>query len=233
MPGGIGNHAYHLAKQLSRLNYPVTVLTEYRESQPGEWGKMVAANKDLNIIGVRRRRVIISTYFQRYWRLFRLIRRTAFQTIIYSGKFAVWLNGLMPAAQSIVVIHGSEIKQSGVLRFLFERGLKRAAYIVCVSNFTKNQLVSHYMKLDGEKIVVINNGFDDLPNNRKKSARLERKTAVNHLNLVTVGGIHRRKGQFNVIGALPEIIKVFPECKISHRRLAGGKETAFRIDRKK
>lgn len=210
MPGGIGNHSYCLAKELNDLGYAVTVLTEQREQKHGDWQQLIKSNTDINIIGIRRQRVIVFTYLLRLLYLYKLISRNSYKTVIYSGKFSVWLNAIVPRTKSVVVVHGSEIKQKGLLNLLFSKGLEKAGYVVCVSNYTKNQLVLQYKNLDIGKVVIINNGFKDDWIDGKST---EREIRNSKIVLITVGGIHKRKGQFNVVRALPSIIKYFPETE--------------------
>lgn len=210
MPGGIGNHAYCLAKELSDLKYAVTVLTEQREEKLGDWQEFVESNTNINIIGIYRTRVVFLTYILRLVYTLKLLLQGSYIAVIYSGKFPLWLNGIMPKKKSIAVIHGGEISQNGFLKRLFKKGLQKATYIVCVSNYTKKQLISRYEDIDINKVVVINNGFK---NDWIVDNLVERKLETSKLNLVTVGGIHKRKGQFNVVRALPNIIKYFPETE--------------------
>lgn len=210
MPGGIGNHAYCLAKELSRNQYSVTVATEPREQNAGDWEKFLEANRELNIIGIRRRQIIFLTYFMRFLKVYKLVRTNVYKAVIYSGKFSVWMNAVMPKTKSIVVIHGSEIKQKGFAKFLFQRGLKRAAKIVCVSAYTKSQLLANYQEIEDGKVYIINNGIDDKWFNFQV---IEKNQEFSVVNLITVGGIHKRKGQFNVVRALPDIITAFPRIR--------------------
>lgn len=207
MPGGIGNHAYCLAKELDSLGFVVAVVTECREGREGSWNKFVADNPKLRIVGVPRRRPILITYLARFWRVLKELRRAKDCVAIFSGKFPVWICGLLPVRNSVAVIHGTEIRQSGLSRRLFERGLQKVTAIVCVSEFTKRRLIAEYGGLDGLKVSVINNGFaSDWSNGNRPKTSAPAET----LRLVTVGGIHKRKGQFNVVRALPEIASRFP-----------------------
>lgn len=210
MPGGIGNHAYYLAKELSNLKYSLTVLTEQREQKHAEWKKFLNSNRDINILGIRRHNFVIFTYFLRILQLYKLLLRSSYKAVIYSGKFSVWLIGLMPKRESIVVIHGSEIRQNGFARILFKKGLQNANYIVCVSKYTQEQLISYYKDIDKSKIVIINNGFNNDWITDKPS---EKRLDDSKIKLITVGGIHKRKGQFNVVRALPDIINFSPDIE--------------------
>jgi phosphatidylinositol alpha-1,6-mannosyltransferase len=209
MPGGIGNHAYCLAKELSGLGFEVAVLTEQRERRSGDWLRFVRANKDLTIFGIRRKAVSAFTYCHRIVKANRLVRNTAWDAVIFSGKFPLWLNAVLPRTTSIAVIHGSEIKQKGLFRHLSEYSLKKISRIVCVSGFTRQQLSSQYPSIDPDDVRVINNGI----RNDWAAGDASKGPQGSWLELVTVGGIHRRKGQANVIRALPRILKNFPNAK--------------------
>jgi phosphatidylinositol alpha-1,6-mannosyltransferase len=210
MPGGIGNHAFCLAKELSQLAYSVTIATEPREQNEGEWQTFLKSHDDLNIISIHRHRILFFTYFLRIFIIYNLIRKNSYKAVIYSGKFSVWLNGIMLSTKSLVVIHGSEIKQKGISRFLFYRGLKKASKIICVSEYTKTQLILSYPEISEKKICVINNG---IKNDWTTPQPINKRIDQSKLALITVGGIHKRKGQFNVVRALPNIIKFFPQTK--------------------
>jgi phosphatidylinositol alpha-1,6-mannosyltransferase len=79
-----------------------------------------------------------------------------------------------------------------------------------VSRFT----ASHLPVFAVEKSKIINNGIDD-----QKLTELRRNAGiqVNHKlpgepSLITVGTVSMRKGQLNVIKALPEILKKYPKA---------------------
>jgi phosphatidyl-myo-inositol dimannoside synthase len=225
MPGGIGSHAYCLAKELSAKQYEVAVLTDKREGEPDQWNSFLEANSDISITGIRRRYLTVLTYLERVLAAHRLMLQSP-DSIIYSGKFSVWLNAIMPRSRSVVVIHGSEIKQKGLSKTLFFYGLKRASRVICVSQFTKDQLKTWYPRIPEEKVSVINNGIDSswfTPTSRTNCVNPDK------LVLVTVGGIHRRKGQANVVRALPRILQQYPNATYHIVGLPNEKQDLLRL----
>ena len=208
MPGGIGNHAYCLAKELGRLGFGVTVLTEKREQRDGDWRRFVEANNELSIFGVPRNRVPAITYCHRVLKANMLVRKADWDAVVFSGKFPLWLNAILPRTRSIAVIHGSEIKQSGLFRHLFRHGLKKAETVVCVSEFTRGQLSKHYAGVGDQNVRTINNGIG---NDWLASAPIDSRPE-HDVVLVTVGAVNRRKGQLNVIRAMPRILREFPDA---------------------
>lgn len=205
-PGGIGNHAYNLAEALNTRNYGVTVLTELREGYPGEWQSFVDLHPNLALLGVSRNRISVVTYCRRLARAATLLLFQPWHAVIFSGRFSIFLAGIFKPQKGILVVHGSEIRQKGISKVLFERGLSRASCIVCVSGYTQEQLLAEHGDRIAQKVEVVNNGIRNDWNRRKNSRS---PTSEQTIKLITVGGIHRRKGQFNVIAALPEILRAF------------------------
>ena len=156
-PGGIGNHAYNLAKNLAINNFNVEVVTDQYEIDNNN--EEVFDNKQLfsiKRVGIKKIRLLM--YLDRFLLVLKLMRNN--QVIIASGKFPLWIvsfSTLYYRRKFIAIIHGTEVNfKSKVLRKSIELSLTKFDVIIAVSNFTKS-LVDH-LKL--KKIVVINNGFD-------------------------------------------------------------------------
>ncbi len=201
-PGGIGNHAFGLVKELSK-ECEVFVLTENRGTTLGFDEFIKTQLKQTKVLGIGRSTIICWTYLNRIINFLLLSREANIH--LYSGTFYIWLSNLSTSKiKKVLIIHGSEIKQTGISKWLFQRALKRADRIVCVSNFTRNKLMAFY-SLDwaSKKTTVINNGFISHGNNFE----IKKNSPKEHLKLITVGGVHKRKGQQNVISLIPELIK--------------------------
>ncbi len=202
-PGGIGNHAFGLVKELSK-ECDVFVLTENRGTS-WKFDEFVQTQlKQATVVGIGRSTIIWWTYLNRA-RKFLLLSRKA-NIHLFSGTFYIWLSNLSKSKiKKVLIIHGSEIKQTGISKWLFQRALIRSDRVICVSNFTRNKLMAFYsLGLVSQKITVINNGFVSHGNN----GEIKKKNPNEHLKLITVGGVHQRKGQQNVISSIPELIKI-------------------------
>lgn len=209
LPGGIGNHAFHLSKNLVQNGYNVIVLTELRSDTIEQWNLFVSENSDIEIIGIKRRSRIIFTYFERVVK-FILILLKHKPITIFSGRFSMWLASInFFSQQKISIIHGSEIQNTGIWDKLFAKGLKNCEKIVSVSNFTQKKLLESYF-IKESKLTVINNGFYFDTQLDFKHKNIDSNSQI---NFITVGGMHRRKGQQNFIDAIPKIIKEIPNIK--------------------
>lgn len=203
-PGGIGNHAYNLAKGLQANGFEVKLVCDTRSAN-GEEERMFDKNLSFEVIRIGRKKMLLLSYLSRIKTAFSLT--TDSELIISSGKFSLWLGALLSfffKKKYIAVIHGSEVQlRNKMLRKLTDLSLKRFDKIIAVSNYTKS-LVSH---LNLKNIEVVPNGFEmTLP-----STVQSKKEPVPVL--ITVGNLTQRKGQHNVINALPTLLKKYPDLK--------------------
>lgn len=198
-PGGIGNHAYNLAKYLSKNTYNVTVLSDQRIEKDSAFDK----KQSFKVYRTQLKKIRFLMYFSRVFLALKLIKNN--EVIITSGKFSLWIGALATFffnRKYLAVIHGTEVNyKSKILHNSINFSLKRHNTIVAVSNYTKS-LVSN---LDLKRCVVINNGFEAFG----KEVVIDKKISSSP-NLVTIGSVTERKGQINVIKALPYLIEEFP-----------------------
>lgn len=204
LPGGIGNHAYNLAKHLQENNFEVTVIADYREDSDDE--RQFDASLQFTIQRIRLKKPRLLMYFSRISDFFRVLRGS--DIVIVSGKFPLWLGALATffyKKKFVAVIHGSEVNFTNyLLRKSIDLSLKRYHKIIAVSHFTE-LLVSH---LNLKNIVAIPNGFDNSKWNLNRYDNIKLKGEP---SLLTVGNVTDRKGQRNVIKHLVELKKNKPK----------------------
>lgn len=203
-PGGIGNHAYNLAKGLQANGFEVKLVCDTR-SPNGEAERTFDKTLSFEVIRIARKKVLFFSYLNRIKTAYKLTKNS--ELILCSGKFSLWLGASLSfffKRKYIAVIHGSELRLPNIfLRKLTDLSLKRFDKIIAVSNYAKS-LVSH---LSLKNMEVVPNGFE-----------MDVKTKPNiNINpvpvLITVGNVTRRKGQHNAIGALPTLLKKYPDLK--------------------
>lgn len=211
-PGGIGNHAFNLAKYLNENNTEVKVLTmsDYVDKEMEE---KFDAGINFNVTRFKRYKSRIKTYLERVRIISNTLKNETFTHIIFSGSFPLLASLLFKKYKKkikfIAIGHGAEINSSNpVENFLVSKVLSNMDLTVPVSNYSKSKLTSG---LDNNKITVIPNGFDlegmDKINVKNKFLK------EGELTLVTVGTFWPRKGHHNVLRALPEILKEHPGLK--------------------
>jgi len=200
-PGGIGNHAFNLALQLSFKNYNVVLIADHR-SQNYKEDLLFDNSLPFKVFRIKRYRFLILTYFRRILLYRQFIKNGT--RIIATGKFPLWMVGLdifTKRAKKIAVIHGTEVNFSGIKRMLTNFSLKRFNKIITVSNYTKSLIES--LKLSNVNIIF--NGFNL---SSTKDLNLDKKKiSLKRINLITIGKVSERKGQLNVIKAIPKLLE--------------------------
>lgn len=208
--GGIGNHAYHMAQWLSKHQYQVTVLADIA-------GYSKSAIKDFSttlpftLVPVVRKEFVLFTYVSRMVKALQFAAKS--DVIICSGKFSLWLMmaiGICFAGKKrIAVVHGSELdlKQAWAKK-LTTTALGYANAIISVSHYTKQfipaalaQKIPVYIIPNGISL----NDFEGFTNNNKPTN--------DNLQLITIGSVSERKGQLNLIKALPELLQHYPNLQ--------------------
>ena len=202
-PGGIGNHAYNLANELSKRGNFVIVntISDYVTNVQAR-----AFDKKLSfgIYRFQRYSNIVLTWIQRVNTIRKTIKKYNLKRVIVSGKFSIWVIPLLKLYSGIricTVVHGSELGKTIFLNWTIFC-LNKSNTIISVSNFTRSLIPKKISPL----IHVINNGVS-LNNWANVPYKYDLKK---YPTLITVGSITFRKGQFNVLMALPDIIRQFP-----------------------
>lgn len=131
-------------------------------------------------------------------------------TWIATGSRSLMMVGLamiFSLRKSIAILHGHELlKGQWFKSWLVRCNIRSFSMAVAVSAFSKNNSNPH---LDQNKIVVIPNGFN--PDKYSITLPHKRNLFSPQINLITVGRISTRKGQHNVVKALPTLIKNHPD----------------------
>lgn len=203
-PGGIGNHALYLAKGMQANGFKVKLISDTRSSN-GKDERDFDKDLSFEVIRIPRKKVILFSYFLRIKKAFHLSRDT--EIVISSGKYSLWVGAFISLffrRKFVAIVHGREIKlPNKFLRQVTNLSLKRYGTVIAVSNYTKS-LLSH---LNLESVVVIPNGYT-----LKAPTNFVKKEIPGPI-LITVGNVTKRKGQHNVIKALPGLLKKYPDLK--------------------
>ena len=207
-PGGIGTHAWNLAKELSRRDAKINVFTEGRL---GGESSEAAFDADCSFPVTRLSFGKFGARQLRRLSEFRsLLQQWDPDVIIASGRFPLLMVGMVPSrVPRIAVIHGSEAGADKSLnRVLVSRVLRSYDFRIVVSRYTAD-----FIQLNEEcpfKIIANGVNVNDFCDGDHGSSEhdLEGTPA-----LITVGNVTHRKGQDNVIRALPSLVKEYPDLR--------------------
>lgn len=216
-PGGIGAHAYQVARNLSLNFWQVSVLTKQEYASPQE---MCLFNQEQTFpieVWPRSSKLARQT-LDRFNALSKKLKSFQPQILLASGESAVWLTALLLQSRTfrnthwVAVWHGMTPTHS-LLRRLSRWAYQKPQAVIAVSQYGLDQLF--LMGVQPQASLVIYNGadpdlFHPLPENESKQFRNLYAPADAQV-LLTVGHVSERKGQEIVIRALPRILKAFPK----------------------
>jgi phosphatidyl-myo-inositol dimannoside synthase len=215
-PGGIGRHAFDLARALSGAGITVTVCANQDFCLLQEAMDFNKGNVDVFKFHVFKRKSVL-TQWNRWLVIKNQIRKTNPSRIILSGRFSLWMAVLIrwvfgKKYPIHAFIHGSEFKNSGLFhRLLTKYSVSKIDYLWPVSDFTNSKLKTETGRDDG---IILPNGVWINDWNKSNGT----VTLAGEPALLTVGRISSRKGQHRVVKALPLISKKFPAI---HYHIAG------------
>lgn len=213
-PGGIGTHAFEVARNLHALGHDVRVLAAQHYVTEAERDTFNAAQPFV-VESLERGRGGL-------WAAFRqAMAATAAHgpdVVLATGSRAVWLAAVTTRLQRLPMVavgHGTEFGDrhpmtSRITRWAFSR----AAAVICVSRFTERMMLG--MGVRPGSHLVIPNGADERRFFCKPE--LDRAVVLERLGLpptarllLTVGSVTDRKGQDVVIRALPHLRQHVPD----------------------
>ncbi len=208
-PGGIANHGFHLVSHLARRGFEITVYAPQRSAFADP-----SFDRNLPFAVVRYGRE--GERARKYHRLYRALKRHIEQleqppVVMASGGVSSWVAAALKRRKkdliAMAVAHGTDVNpHHRWKRFFLKKALTRMDRIVAVSRYTAGRI--DY--LPNGKVVVINNGVD-LRRIQTLAKRAPLPRLAGKPRLVTVGTLSERKGQMNVVRALPLLKKRFPE----------------------
>lgn len=209
-PGGIGNHAFNLAKYLKLNGCDITVLTISDFAEEKDEKEFDSLQK-FDVFRFKRFDSRLKTTAGRIRTIRQFLNKENYSHVIFSGRYplmtSVFLNKYHKNSKFIAIVHGGDVNSDNAIeKYLIKKALQKSDLIIPVSNYSGSFIDKGINK---EKIKVIPNGFD-LDN--IEQLKVSEKNLLNgSLNLITVGTVWPRKGHHNVLNAFPEIIKLYPK----------------------
>lgn len=222
--GGIGNHAYNLSKALVAEGFEVSVVADIIGVEDDVLEKF-SSKENFKIYWIKRKRFVFQTYLDRILKTLSHARKA--DKVICSGKFSLWMGILIrsrnPTKELVAVVHGTELDiKSTPIKKVTSYSIKKFNKIVAVSNYTK-QFLPKFLPAHIQQF-VIHNGINGKEFNIPSNLALTGNPA-----LITVGNVTDRKGQHNVINALPEIVSEYPTV---HYHIIGKPTNKQKLDKK-
>lgn len=205
-PGGIGNHAYCLSKGLHDEGYTVSVISKARD--PKEDSKF---DKNLSFSVYRiptynifkRTRLIIKNIHRHIKNETSIVIASGMAMLVICGFYSLFRRRM--EVKFILVAHGIDINPTFYFtKLLVAFAIRGFHTVIPVSSYTAEKING----VKNDRLIVINNGFD--PEKFIEDSLHDPIKRKGNPSLITVGSVTYRKGQINVIKALPILIQSFP-----------------------
>lgn len=209
-PGGIGNHAWNIALQLDKqFSIDVLTISDYATKK-----ECIEFDKKERFIIHRFERYYLPplTYLVRIIQIIKHLTRLEYSHCILSGHFSLLMSTIIKSIKKniklIGIFHGDELLHTNnIMKKMVHFSLAKLDVMISVSKYTDSFLPDKFAKY--EKKFIISNGVNlkQFDNSNKKAINVKLKGSP---RLLTVGSITDRKGQINLINALPKLIKEYP-----------------------
>ena len=216
--GGIAEWALGIARELPKIGYQTSVYATNRKDRD------LTVHKDESFSCVtmygRNWHEFHKWYSMYYmWKILNKNPETIFIATTWGmAKSYSYLKKKYPQSKMIVVAHGLEVTRlkEGKELTSFKNVVNDSDLILCVSKYTKNEIIDRVDGIETNHIKFLPNGVDI---NRffpveNTSGFLNRYNIPENSNIIlTLARIIRRKGHDTVIKCLPSLIKKFPNIQ--------------------
>ena len=216
--GGIAEWALGIARELPKIGYQTSVYATNRKDRD------LTVHKDESFSCVtmygRNWHEFHKWYSMYYmWKILNKNPETIFIATTWGmAKSYIYLKKKYPQSKMIVVAHGLEVTRlkEGKELTAFKNVVNDSDLILCVSKYTKNEIIDRVDGIETNHIKFLPNGVDI---NRffpveNTSGFLNRYNIPENSNIIlTLARIIRRKGHDTVIKCLPSLIKKFPNIQ--------------------
>ena len=216
--GGIAEWALGIARELPKIGYQTSVYATNRKDRD------LTVHKDESFSCVtmygRNWHEFHKWYSMYYmWKILNKNPETIFIATTWGmAKSYSYLKKKYPLSKMIVVAHGLEVTRlkEGKELTAFKNVVNDSDLILCVSKYTKNEIIDRVDGIETNHIKFLPNGVDI---NRffpveNTSGFLNRYNIPENSNIIlTLARIIRRKGHDTVIKCLPSLIKKFPNIQ--------------------
>jgi phosphatidylinositol alpha-1,6-mannosyltransferase len=211
--GGIGTHAWEIARHLHAFGWELEIVTPQDYAEP----HAIAAfnsQQPFAIHSLARIKGSFGTFKYRWNVLSNAIRVFRPDVLLATGDRQTYQCGILARLHQLpwmAIEHG---RQPARWELMLKRHyLARASVVICVSEYTKKRLCA--MGVTPKAVQVIPNGADPvrfraLPESVTTATRQKLALSGNRI-VATVGNVSDRKGQDLVIQALPQVLAKFPD----------------------
>ena len=139
-PGGIGNHAFNLAKYLKLNGCDITVLTISDFAEEKDEKEFDSLQK-FDVFRFKRFDSRLKTTAGRIRTIRQFLNKENYSHVIFSGRYplmtSVFLNKYHKNSKFIAIVHGGDVNADNAIeKYLIKKALQNSDLIIPVSNYS-------------------------------------------------------------------------------------------------
>jgi phosphatidylinositol alpha-1,6-mannosyltransferase len=209
--GGIARYSREVAEGLGRLGHKVFVVSDFTKTIPAPIGE-----RFFSPVSFRKKELRSPFFWLDFLPLFRLAKKLSIDMMLLSvlfpyGPMALFLSRSAGIPFSIFV-HGAELyPQKPKTKWIVSRIFQKASSIVCVSGFTRTTLLKRFPRSRNPVVIPPGTHPEVFKPVADREGLLEKHGLKGRKVILTASRLVRRKGQAQVIRALPKIMECVPE----------------------
>jgi len=209
--GGIARYSREVASGLGRLGHRVFVVSDFTREIPG-----LTAQEAFTPVSFPKKNLRSPFFWLDFFSLHHLTKKLSIDMMLLAALFPYGPMALLLSKTTgipfSIFVHGAELfVQKLKTRLIVSRIFADASHIICVSRFTRDTLLRRFPGSGDPAVIPPGTHPEVFKPAADRAALLEKRGLRGKRVILTASRLVRRKGQAQVIRALPKVIERVPE----------------------
>lgn len=208
--GGIARYSREVAEGLGRLGHKVFVVSDFTKGIPAPTGE-----RAFTPLSFRKKELRSPSFWLDFIPLRLLVKKLSIDMMLLAALFPYGPMSLLLSKTTgipfSIFVHGAELfVQKRKTKWVVSRIFRNARHITCVSDFTRKTLRERFPGSHDPVVIPPGTHPGVFKPATERAALLERHGLKGRRVILTASRLVRRKGQAQVIRALPRIMERVP-----------------------
>jgi len=209
--GGIARYSREVADGLGQLGHKVFVVSDFTKGIPDPFG-----DRAFTSLSFAKKNLRSPSFWLDFLSLRLLVRKLSIDMMLLAALFPYGPMALLLSKSTgipfSIFVHGAELfVQKRKTKWIVSRIFQNASHIICVSDFTRTTLLRRFPESHDPAVIPPGTHPEIFKPAADREALLEKHGLKGRKVVLTASRLVRRKGQGQVIRALPKIMERVPE----------------------